>query len=77
MDNCYDPGLDGISEYDDFEFSPSIVEPKDPAPETADGPYLVIVEQPKQVSEQQRCGGFTFGDKWGGVVITADKMVDC
>lgn len=31
MDNCYDPGLDGIPEYDDFEFSPSIVEPKDPA----------------------------------------------
>lgn len=27
-------GLDGIPEYDDFEFSPSIVEPKDPAPET-------------------------------------------
>lgn len=27
-------GLDGITEYDDFEFSPSIVEPKDPAPET-------------------------------------------
>lgn len=77
-------------EYDDFKFDPSIVEPKEPAPETgkfltspclgggvgvgrsmcplpggwaqkswlskaplspADGPYLVIVEQPKQVSE--------------------------
>lgn len=76
-------------EYDDFKFDPSIVEPKEPAPETgrflmfpclrggreehvslvwgraqkswlskaplspADGPYLVIVEQPKQVSEQR------------------------
>lgn len=27
-------GLDGIPDYDDFEFSPSIGEPKDPAPET-------------------------------------------
>lgn len=32
----------------------------------ADGPYLVIVEQPKQVSEQQRCDGFSSGDTWGG-----------
>lgn len=27
-------GLDGIIEYDDFKFNPSIVEPKEPAPET-------------------------------------------
>ncbi|XP_021505898.1 nuclear factor NF-kappa-B p100 subunit isoform X1 [Meriones unguiculatus] len=56
MDSCYDPGLDGIPEYDDFAFSPSIVEPKDPAPETADGPYLVIVEQPKQRGFRFRYG---------------------
>ncbi|XP_052040649.1 nuclear factor NF-kappa-B p100 subunit [Apodemus sylvaticus] len=56
MDNCYDPGLVGITEYDDFEFSPSIVEPKDPVPETADGPYLVIVEQPKQRGFRFRYG---------------------
>uniref|UniRef100_A0A8D1UQG0 Nuclear factor NF-kappa-B p100 subunit n=1 Tax=Sus scrofa TaxID=9823 RepID=A0A8D1UQG0_PIG len=50
MDSCYDPqSLPGIIEYDDFKFNPSIVEPKEPAPETADGPYLVIVEQPKQI----------------------------
>ncbi|XP_005063560.1 LOW QUALITY PROTEIN: nuclear factor NF-kappa-B p100 subunit [Mesocricetus auratus] len=56
MDRCYDPGLDGIPDYDDFEFSPSIVEPKVPAPETADGPYLVIVEQPKQRGFRFRYG---------------------
>ncbi|KAM5272243.1 nuclear factor NF-kappa-B p100 subunit isoform 2-T2 [Ctenodactylus gundi] len=55
MDSCYDPGLDGIPEYD-FEFSPSIGEPKEPAPETADGPYLVIVEQPKQRGFRFRYG---------------------
>ncbi|KAL6084429.1 hypothetical protein STEG23_018029 [Scotinomys teguina] len=49
-------GLDGIPDYDDFEFSPSIVEPKDPAPETADAPYLVIVEQPKQRGFRFRYG---------------------
>lgn len=33
---CLSPnqGLDGIIEYDDFKFNPSIVEPKEPAPET-------------------------------------------
>lgn len=31
----------------------------------ADGPYLVIVEQPKQVSEPEVCDGLGFGDKWG------------
>ncbi|KAM4838363.1 nuclear factor NF-kappa-B p100 subunit isoform X2 [Urocitellus parryii] len=56
MDSCYDPGLDGIAEYDDFKFSPSVVEPKEPVPETADGPYLVIVEQPKQRGFRFRYG---------------------
>ncbi|KAM7073595.1 nuclear factor NF-kappa-B p100 subunit isoform 3-T4 [Molossus nigricans] len=54
MENCYDP--DGIIGYDDFKFNPSIVEPKEPAPETADGPYLVIVEQPKQRGFRFRYG---------------------
>ncbi|XP_020026801.1 nuclear factor NF-kappa-B p100 subunit isoform X1 [Castor canadensis] len=56
MDSCYNPGLDGITEYDDFKFNPSIVESKDPAPDTADGPYLVIVEQPKQRGFRFRYG---------------------
>ncbi|XP_033617140.1 nuclear factor NF-kappa-B p100 subunit [Fukomys damarensis] len=56
MDTCYDPGLDGLDEYDDFKFSPSMAEPKEPAPETADGPYLVIVEQPKQRGFRFRYG---------------------
>uniref|UniRef100_A0A2K6GEJ5 Nuclear factor NF-kappa-B p100 subunit n=1 Tax=Propithecus coquereli TaxID=379532 RepID=A0A2K6GEJ5_PROCO len=56
MESCYDPGLDGIIEYDDFKFNPSIVEPKEPAPETPDGPYLVIVEQPKQRGFRFRYG---------------------
>uniref|UniRef100_A0A8C2UZ28 Nuclear factor kappa B subunit 2 n=1 Tax=Chinchilla lanigera TaxID=34839 RepID=A0A8C2UZ28_CHILA len=56
MDSCYDPGLDGLAEYDDFKFSPSIVEPKEPTLETADGPYLVIVEQPKQRGFRFRYG---------------------
>ncbi|XP_013013677.2 nuclear factor NF-kappa-B p100 subunit [Cavia porcellus] len=56
MDSCYDPALDGLPEYDDFKFSPSIVEPKEPALETADGPYLVIVEQPKQRGFRFRYG---------------------
>lgn len=38
----------------------------------ADGPYLVIVEQPKQVSEPEVCDGLGFGDKWG---IRRDWMV--
>ncbi|KAK2500288.1 hypothetical protein MC885_017586, partial [Smutsia gigantea] len=49
-------GLDGIIEYDDFKLNPSIVEPKEPASETADGPYLVIVEQPKQRGFRFRYG---------------------
>lgn len=56
MESCYDPGLDGIIEYDDFKFNPSIMEPKEPGPETADGPYLVIVEQPKQRGFRFRYG---------------------
>ncbi|XP_036293740.1 nuclear factor NF-kappa-B p100 subunit isoform X1 [Pipistrellus kuhlii] len=56
MESCYDPNLDGIIEYDDFKFNPSLMEPKEPAPETADGPYLVIVEQPKQRGFRFRYG---------------------
>uniref|UniRef100_A0A673SXU4 Nuclear factor kappa B subunit 2 n=1 Tax=Suricata suricatta TaxID=37032 RepID=A0A673SXU4_SURSU len=56
MESCYDPGLDGMIEYDDFKFDPSIVEPKEPTPDTADGPYLVIVEQPKQRGFRFRYG---------------------
>ncbi|XP_028005137.2 nuclear factor NF-kappa-B p100 subunit isoform X2 [Eptesicus fuscus] len=56
MESCYDPSLDGIIEYDDFKFNPSMMEPKEPAPETADGPYLVIVEQPKQRGFRFRYG---------------------
>lgn len=56
MESCYDPSLDGIIEYDDFKFNPSMVEPKEPAPETTDGPYLVIVEQPKQRGFRFRYG---------------------
>ncbi|XP_045424469.1 nuclear factor NF-kappa-B p100 subunit isoform X2 [Lemur catta] len=56
MESCYNPGLDGIIEYDDFKFNPSIVEPKEPAPETPNGPYLVIVEQPKQRGFRFRYG---------------------
>ncbi|XP_078202516.1 nuclear factor NF-kappa-B p100 subunit isoform X2 [Callithrix jacchus] len=56
MESCYNPGLDGIIDYDDFKLNSSIVEPKEPAPETADGPYLVIVEQPKQRGFRFRYG---------------------
>lgn len=56
MESCYDPDLDGMIEYDDFKFNPSIVEPKEPALDTADGPYLVIVEQPKQRGFRFRYG---------------------
>uniref|UniRef100_A0A2K6PVD8 Nuclear factor NF-kappa-B p100 subunit n=1 Tax=Rhinopithecus roxellana TaxID=61622 RepID=A0A2K6PVD8_RHIRO len=56
MESCYNPGLDGIIEYDDFKLNSSIMEPKEPAPETADGPYLVIVEQPKQRGFRFRYG---------------------
>ncbi|XP_035883110.1 nuclear factor NF-kappa-B p100 subunit isoform X2 [Phyllostomus discolor] len=50
------PGLDGIIEYDDFKFNQPMMEPKEPAPETTDGPYLVIVEQPKQRGFRFRYG---------------------
>lgn len=40
----------------------------------ADGPYLVIVEQPKQVSEPEGCDGLGFGDKWD---IRRDWIVGC
>lgn len=56
MESCYGPGLDGIIEYDDFKFNQPMMEPKEPAPETTDGPYLVIVEQPKQRGFRFRYG---------------------
>lgn len=56
MDSCYDPGLDGIIKYDGFKYNPTVVEPKEPVPETANGPYLVIVEQPKQRGFRFRYG---------------------
>lgn len=40
----------------------------------ADGPYLVIVEQPKQVSKPEVCHVLGFGDKWGS---PRDWMVGC
>lgn len=47
----------------------------------ADGPYLVIVEQPKQVSEPEVFDGLGFGDKWGGYITgrgsRCDWMVGC
>lgn len=69
MESCYNPGLDGIIEYDDFKLNSSIMEPKEPAPETADGPYLVIVEQPKQVSKQKGGCGMASALGTNGVVV--------
>ncbi|XP_054975013.1 nuclear factor NF-kappa-B p100 subunit [Sorex araneus] len=56
MDSCYDPSLDGIIKYEGFKFNAAMEEPKEPMPETADGPYLVIVEQPKQRGFRFRYG---------------------
>ncbi|KFO92924.1 Nuclear factor NF-kappa-B p100 subunit, partial [Buceros rhinoceros silvestris] len=47
--------LDGI-DYDDFNFVSPMVEQKEPLIETADGPYLVIIEQPKQRGFRFRYG---------------------
>ncbi|KAM4851514.1 nuclear factor NF-kappa-B p100 subunit isoform 2-T2 [Thomomys bottae] len=56
MDNCYNPALDSLAEYDDFKFNPPLVDLKNTAPEAADVPYLVIVEQPKQRGFRFRYG---------------------
>ncbi|XP_059585665.1 nuclear factor NF-kappa-B p100 subunit [Alligator mississippiensis] len=55
MDESYNPCLDGI-DYDDFQFSSHMVEHKEPLMETAEGPYLLIIEQPKQRGFRFRYG---------------------
>ncbi|KGL96319.1 Nuclear factor NF-kappa-B p100 subunit, partial [Charadrius vociferus] len=47
--------LDGI-DYDDFNFGSHMMEQKEPLMETAEGPYLVIIEQPKQRGFRFRYG---------------------
>ncbi|XP_067392900.1 nuclear factor NF-kappa-B p100 subunit isoform X1 [Emydura macquarii macquarii] len=55
MDEHYNPCLDGI-DYDDFQFSSHMMEQKEPLMETAEGPYLIIIEQPKQRGFRFRYG---------------------
>ncbi|XP_068806386.1 nuclear factor NF-kappa-B p100 subunit isoform X5 [Struthio camelus] len=55
MDEPYQPCLDGI-EYEDFSFSSHMMEQKEPLMETVEGPYLVIIEQPKQRGFRFRYG---------------------
>ncbi|NWW86211.1 NFKB2 factor, partial [Rhynochetos jubatus] len=47
--------LDGI-DYDDFNFGSHMMEQKEPLIETVEGPYLVIIEQPKQRGFRFRYG---------------------
>ncbi|NXK51959.1 NFKB2 factor, partial [Chauna torquata] len=47
--------LDGI-DYDDFNFGSHMMEQKEPLMETVEGPYLVIIEQPKQRGFRFRYG---------------------
>ncbi|KFO71050.1 Nuclear factor NF-kappa-B p100 subunit, partial [Cuculus canorus] len=47
--------LDGI-DYDDFNFGSHMMEQKEPPMETVEGPYLVIIEQPKQRGFRFRYG---------------------
>ncbi|NXV77119.1 NFKB2 factor, partial [Atlantisia rogersi] len=47
--------LDGI-DYDDFSFGSHMMEQKEPLMETVEGPYLVIIEQPKQRGFRFRYG---------------------
>ncbi|KFV65174.1 Nuclear factor NF-kappa-B p100 subunit, partial [Dryobates pubescens] len=47
--------LDGI-DYDDFNFGSQMMEQKEPLMETVEGPYLVIIEQPKQRGFRFRYG---------------------
>ncbi|KFQ44015.1 Nuclear factor NF-kappa-B p100 subunit, partial [Nestor notabilis] len=47
--------LDGI-DCDDFNFGSHLMEQKEPVMETAEGPYLVIIEQPKQRGFRFRYG---------------------
>ncbi|KAM7171261.1 nuclear factor NF-kappa-B p100 subunit isoform 1-T1 [Macrochelys suwanniensis] len=55
MDEPYNACLDGI-DYDDFQFSSHMMEQKEPLMETAEGPYLIIIEQPKQRGFRFRYG---------------------
>ncbi|KAK4820902.1 hypothetical protein QYF61_008134 [Mycteria americana] len=55
MDEQFQPCLDGI-EYDDFNFGSHMMEQKEPLMETVEGPYLVIIEQPKQRGFRFRYG---------------------
>ncbi|XP_059677402.1 nuclear factor NF-kappa-B p100 subunit [Gavia stellata] len=55
MDEQFQPCLDGI-DYDSFNFGSHIMEQKEPLMETAEGPYLVIIEQPKQRGFRFRYG---------------------
>ncbi|XP_030807092.1 nuclear factor NF-kappa-B p100 subunit isoform X1 [Camarhynchus parvulus] len=55
MDEQFQPCLDGI-DYDDFSFGSHMMEQKEPLMETVEGPYLVIIEQPKQRGFRFRYG---------------------
>ncbi|XP_075790672.1 nuclear factor NF-kappa-B p100 subunit isoform X5 [Pelodiscus sinensis] len=55
MDEPYNACLDGM-DYDDFQFSSRLMEQKEPLMETAEGPYLIIIEQPKQRGFRFRYG---------------------
>ncbi|XP_054019271.1 nuclear factor NF-kappa-B p100 subunit [Dryobates pubescens] len=55
MDEHFQPCLDGI-DYDDFNFGSQMMEQKEPLMETVEGPYLVIIEQPKQRGFRFRYG---------------------
>ncbi|XP_053166338.1 nuclear factor NF-kappa-B p100 subunit [Hemicordylus capensis] len=51
----YSSCLDGI-DYDDFQFGPHVIEQKELLMETVEGPYLTIIEQPKQRGFRFRYG---------------------
>ncbi|XP_053928296.1 nuclear factor NF-kappa-B p100 subunit isoform X1 [Cuculus canorus] len=55
MDEQFHSCLDGI-DYDDFNFGSHMMEQKEPPMETVEGPYLVIIEQPKQRGFRFRYG---------------------
>ncbi|KAL8186619.1 UNVERIFIED_CONTAM: Nuclear factor NF-kappa-B p100 subunit [Gekko kuhli] len=51
----YPPCLDGI-DYDDFHFGPHMMDQKELLMETVEGPFLTIIEQPKQRGFRFRYG---------------------
>nr|XP_020646846.1 nuclear factor NF-kappa-B p100 subunit isoform X1 [Pogona vitticeps]XP_020646847.1 nuclear factor NF-kappa-B p100 subunit isoform X1 [Pogona vitticeps]XP_020646848.1 nuclear factor NF-kappa-B p100 subunit isoform X1 [Pogona vitticeps] len=53
--DSYPACLDGI-DYDDFQFGSHLIEPKEQIMETAEGPFLTIIEQPKQRGFRFRYG---------------------